>query len=189
MSMQLLYGAVARYLAKRQDLVQRLIERAKRTPYSHIYSQDGREIYMYRWWLFNAYETSEKKQVDRNWIMRMLPSIRLHHIVREDRDRHLHDHPWDAQTLILRGYYVEEREDIYPEVDPYPGQDPAHLVILRRAGQTAPLRFGEYHRIRTVSEDGVWTLFITFNYRGVWGFKVDGKKVPWREYFSKGEQQ
>jgi hypothetical protein len=53
---------------------------------------------------------------------------------------------------------------------------------LRVPGDTARLMFGEYHRIAQISDGGVWTLFITGRNRGTWGFMVDGKKVPWREY-------
>lgn len=54
--------------------------------------------------------------------------------------------------------------------------------ISRQPGSTALLRFGEYHRIRYVPPEGAWTLFITWRKRGTWGFWVDGRKVPWREY-------
>lgn len=139
-----------------------LIARAQRTPYRHL---DG---YMGRWWLFNPYETSDGQRPARGWLRRLLPSVRIHHIQRPDEDRHLHDHPWDARTVILRGWYVEVRED---------GQH-----HLRYAGTTACLNFGEFHRVTHVAADGVWTLFITWRYRGTWGFKVDGHKVPWKQY-------
>ena len=49
-------------------------------------------------------------------------------------------------------------------------------------GDTARLNHGEYHRIDQVSPGGVYTLFITSNWRGDWGFLVNGVKVPWRTY-------
>lgn len=138
-----------------------LIRRAKRTPYFHL---DG---YMNRWWLFNAYdqETHTTKYPWFPW------SVRIHHILRKDHDRALHDHPWNARTFILHGWYREVRED---------GQ-----LIRRCAGDTARLNFGEFHSIREVSDGGVWTMFITSRFRGTWGFKVEGKKVPYREYLSR----
>lgn len=155
---------LARYLARHPALIDRLIMQAKRTPYSHITSQDGQNTYMYRYWLFNPYPMSG---ADKSWWGRFLPSVRLHQIMRPDQDRHLHDHPWNARTLILRGGYTEQREDGLRHND---------------AGTTCRLLFGEYHRIVAVSRDGVWTLFITWKYRGTWGFLVDGVKVPWRQY-------
>jgi hypothetical protein len=146
-----------------------LICRSFRTPYTNIMSPDGRRTYMYRWWLFNPYPVgSEGKERHFNW----LPSIRIHHIVRPDADRHHHSHPWDARTIILDGYYAEER-DIH--------------TFLRTAGNTVALKHTDYHRIAEVSPGGVFTLFITWKYRGTWHFDVDGKKVPWREYIAQRE--
>jgi hypothetical protein len=87
--------------------------------------------------------------------------------MREDRDRHFHDHPWAARNIVVKNYYIEQR-----------GND----LLWRERGNTATLKFGEYHRIVQVASGGVWTLFITWKYRGTWGFLVDGKKVPWRQY-------
>lgn len=144
-----------------------LIRRAKRTPYMHITSADGSDVYMYRYWLFNAYPWPAG--AERSWWRERLPSIRLHRIMRPDTDRDLHDHPWNARTLILDGFYQEIREGNYP-------------LHVRMAGTSAHLSFGEFHRIINVSSGGVWTMFITWKYRGTWGFKVNGVKVPWRTY-------
>ncbi|WP_042562263.1 hypothetical protein, partial [Pseudomonas fluorescens] len=38
-----------------------LIARAKLTPYQHIMSADGTEMYMGRWWLFNPYSRETHK--------------------------------------------------------------------------------------------------------------------------------
>jgi hypothetical protein len=154
------------WLLARPAIVDWLIRRAQRTPYLHISSADGRDIYMYRYWLFNPYPD---KSMGKRPRYQFPISIRLHRIMRADQDRHLHDHPWNARTFILRGCYIEHR----PDVD-------APLVRVR--GDTAKLRFGEYHRIAWVSDGGVWTLFVTGKYRGTWGFLVDGVKVKWREY-------
>lgn len=157
-----------------------LIARAMRTPYAHITGPDG-SVYMGRWWLFNPYpaKSDGRKRKWADW----LPSARIHHIMRPDSDRHLHDHPWNARTIILRGWYHEERPyttPMYPvRVDGHGG---TRNLYRRAAGYTGRLLFGEYHRIAAVSDEGVWTLFITWRYRGTWGFNVEGRKVPWREY-------
>lgn len=171
-----------------------LIGLAMRTPYSHITSADGADVYMRRYWLFNAYATESGERVEggaapngRSWWRKLLPSIRVHHIVRADNDRDLHDHPWNARTILLFGSYLEER---YADETPrgaamrelrHPGSDEREY-FMRKAGDTATLRFRQFHRIERVSPGGVWTLFITWRYAGTWGFDVDGVKVPWREY-------
>ena len=149
------------WFVSRERVRDYLIKRAMRTPYSHLPG------YMDRYWLFNAYDKVNGNEVTP---IKWLPSIRIHHILRRDDDRHMHDHPWDARTIILDGHYIERRL----------GQE--GIFLIRKRGDTASLKFGEYHTITYVPDGGVWTLFITFGYKGTWGFLVDGKKVQWRDY-------
>lgn len=152
-----------------------LIQRALKTPYTHL-SKDG-SVYMERYWLFNSYERGPKKQEkSKYWWCPV--NIRLHWIRRPDSDRHMHDHPWNARTIILRGGYVEQRREIKKGV----ACEAPYQVYERRAGDSAKLGFGEYHRITQVQPGGAWTLFISGPYKGVWGFLVDGVKVQWRTY-------
>lgn len=145
-----------------------IIQRAKLTPYFHL---DG---YMERWWVFNPYNADT--HVARH---RWFPwSIRVHHILREDLGRHLHDHPWNARTIILRGWYEEQR------LIRYKVAGDTLIPYQRRAGSTARIGFGEYHHISKVSPGGVFTLFISGPKQGEWGFLVAGKKILWRKYLS-----
>lgn len=140
-----------------------IIKRAQKTPYFHLPG------YMNRWWLFNRYsEVDSPDLIAKQYPF--LPSIRVHQILREDRADHLHDHPWDARTIILKGWYKELKED--------------GVAYYRFAGDTQPIMYGEYHHIQEVSEGGCFTLFFTWEYVGSWGFKVDGVKVPYREYLA-----
>lgn len=134
---------------------------------------------MWRGWIFNEYkDTIETEHEHHEKAFNFLPSIRVHHIKRADRDRAKHDHPCDARTCILKNWYDEERFEYDYNGDWFP-QD---VSYSRKVGDTASLKFGEYHRITAVHPDGVWTLFFTWKYQGVWGFLVDGVKVPWRMY-------
>lgn len=101
---------------------------------------------------------------------------RIHHIAQPDNDRHLHDHPWNARTIILNGGYIEEI--LLP--------DGTTQLCVRRTGYTGRIGFGMYHRIVSVEPFTV-TLFITDNKQGEWGYLVDGKKVPYYEYHAGGE--
>lgn len=49
--------------------------------------------------------------------------------------------------------------------------------------------FGEYHRIDTISEGGVWTLFLTWRFQGDWGYLVDGHKVAHGAYRGLGRSR
>lgn len=154
-------------IVTRPAVFTRLLRYGWAHPYSHITSKDGTDVYMARYWLFNPYPETPEARKKQSWLRRRLPSVRLHNIRRADNDRHLHDHPWNARTIILRGWYYEQR-------------GPAGYI--RRQGDTATLAHGEFHRIDKVAPETVWTLFITWEYRGTWGFLVGDKKVPYRDY-------
>jgi hypothetical protein len=157
-----------------------LIRRALKTPYRHI--AKGGDVYMERFWLFNPYPF-EKVEGLRHWA-EWLPSMRIHWIRRPDQDRHMHSHPWDCRTIILRGAYTEKRLVAYS----LPEYVEMTTQITRGPGDTATLDIKDYHSIETISVGGVWTLFITWKYQGTWGFLVNGKKVPYKEYLPKEEQ-
>lgn len=144
------------WLLTRPAVVNWLIRIAKRRPYDIIPAPDGK-LYMLRYWLFNPYPAA--------WWCPF--SIRLNNILLPDPQDHEHDHPWNARTIILRGGYMETR-----------GPVDWHC---RLTGYTGRLLFGQYHKIIDVMPN-TWTMFITWRYRGTWGYKVNGVKVPHREY-------
>lgn len=152
----MLVKLIAKLLA-RPAVADWIIKRAMRTPDEHLPG------YMHRYWLFNRYdrETREPKYP------RIPFSIRVHHILREDHGRDEHDHPWNARTVILRGGYIEQR---------------GRRSFVRFPGDTATLKYGEFHSVTWCALGGTWTLFIMGRYRGRWGFLVDGKKVDFKEY-------
>ncbi|WP_339494614.1 hypothetical protein [Pseudomonas sp. RA_105y_Pfl2_P56] len=187
-----LFWRLTAKLLARPAIADWLIARAKLTPYQHIMSAEGTEMYMGRWWLFNPYSRETHKAA-----LWWCPwSFRIHHIMRPDEDRDLHDHPWNARTIILRGWYNEQRtasdwwkKAVRASMVPNPDPKIVEWVmkdacewLKRSEGDTATLNHGEYHRIDQVSPGGVTTLFITSKWRGDWGFLVNGVKVPWRTY-------
>lgn len=169
----MLLNLLARFLA-RPAVTDWLIKRAAKTPYTHIYGDDG-SLYMERYWLFNPYPTCRE---ERRWWKDLLPSIRLHRILTTDAD--LHDHPWNARSFILRGWYVEERLE-YPTC-PEDFHDLRSVNYFRLKGKTFRLDYGQFHRISMVDASGVWTMFVTGKKRGSWNFLVNGVKIPWRDY-------
>ncbi len=163
---EVLWSVLADRLADSPRVMAWLQRRAARTPYFDIYGPGG-TLYMRRWWLMPR------------WCLRFDPllgypmpkpwmpfSVRVHHIVRPDADRHLHDHPFNFRTL-LQGWNVELRPD-------------GGRTIT--AGETYRAPATRWHRISQLSEGGVWSLFIMGRRVNDWGFLVDGEKVPWREY-------
>lgn len=172
----MIWSLLAKLLA-RPAVTGWLIRQALKTPYTHI-EKDG-SVYMERYWLFNPYPGFGGR---RRWGDR-LPSVRLHKICRPDQDRHPHDHPWEARTIILRGGYEEERMEVRLGAHGIFSRGDIGVLHTRYPGDTATLSLGEYHRITWLDPDEpTWTMFITWRYQGTWGFLVDGAKVPWRKY-------
>lgn len=135
-----------------------IVHRAVRTPYEKGHLQG----YMLRYTLIPNTVRLFGRRVH-------LPiTARVHIILREDRDRHLHDHPWDHRSIVLHGWYDEE--------DVFGNSQVVH------AGATVKRRAETFHRINRVSTDGVVSLFITRNRRNRWGYLRDGHKVYYREY-------
>jgi hypothetical protein len=112
--------------------------------------------YMRRWWL-----------IPRNRFF----NIYLHHFMRSDDDRALHDHPWWNLSVLLRGRYIEHTISaggINQKVERCAGQ------MKFRGAKTA-------HRIELV--DGpCWTLFITGPRLRDWGFHCRLGWVPWQQF-------
>lgn len=135
-----------------QALVDRLIARAMRTPYFHLFHDDGAP-YMERYWLVRIgmprnwralkdsadhfdYMASRCRVAGQNrtaesfeatareYRLKLVPrfGIRLHRIQSSDVPA-FHDHPWDYTTLILRNGYREVRPDWSH------GPTPAHVTV------------------------------------------------------------
>lgn len=138
-----------------------LIAVSRSTPYFNL---DG---YMERWWVLRP----------RWW----LPvSIRLHHILRSDNERHLHDHPWPFLSLILRGGYWE----VLPEDQ---GRHPRYDAVGKKRRWCAPghlvfHRARDRHRLELRPGETCWTLFIIGRKSQHWGFYTSSGKIHWREY-------
>jgi hypothetical protein len=158
------------FVVSREPVANYLIKRAAKTPYFNL------EGYMNRDWLFNGYNKNpalpEAQRHERP--IKWLPSIRVHHILREDHARDPHSHPWNkARTIILKGWYNEDRLE----------EDGWCLVrYLRMKGDTATLNHDDFHNIVQVGTGGVVTLFFTWDYVGTWGFLTDRGFVPHNEY-------
>lgn len=134
---------------------------------------NSERVYMYRFNVVRA--NSIGSLLLRAVTLGKYTECRLHGIMLADGDRELHNHPFHYRTFILRGWYVEQRPDPKGRVFPV-----AHTEGESATGQG-------YHRICTVPKEGVWTLFFVSRKNGNrdWGFLVDGKHVPSKEFFAR----
>lgn len=112
--------------------------------------------YMRRWWL-----------IPRNRIF----NIYLHHFMRSDDDRALHDHPWWNLSILLDGRYVEHTI----------AKGGINHRAERRAGDRKFRLASAAHRIELV--DGpCWTLFLTGPMIRKWGFHCPRGWVHWKVF-------
>lgn len=105
-------------------------------------------------------------------------SVYVHRLDGPDPDRHMHNHPWKALVLVLRGSYSQQTIR--------PGG------IAYRYTEHSPLRpnhLGEhYHKIVSL-RPGTITLCICGprQARG-WGFLVNGEHMDWEAYVRTHQQ-
>ncbi|MHB8602160.1 MAG: hypothetical protein ACYC9R_05935 [Nitrosotalea sp.] len=126
-----------------------LIRYAKRTPYFHL------DEYMERYWLLQP-----------AWYTFGI-GIRLHIILRSDKGRHLHDHPWWWIAWLLEGSYHE--------VD----LNGTHWI---KEGSIRSHTTEYFHRLEINGYPRVVSLFIMGPRKQMWGFLVNDKKIPYQQY-------
>lgn len=102
-------------------------------------------------------------------------SIWLHAIYKADTDKHLHNHPWDFTSVVLKGSYIEQTT--LGNKRQYPGK-----INVRNGAH--------YHKILEVESPVVYTLFFASKPKRQWGYRVVGKfvdHITYRERKNKGE--
>lgn len=148
--------------------------------------------YMRRWWV-----------IPRNPYF----NIYLHHFLRSDDDRALHDHPWDNMSVLLKGSYIE-----HMPADPKKWMeegDRTEITAVRKAPYFYRRKADAIHRVELFkietpnpsnpqwdglgilrnrpsggkyAEKPVWTLFLTGPWQRTWGFWCPKGFKGWKEY-------
>ena len=145
-----------------------IIAQAMKTPYFHL--KDGDDIYMERYWLVKPDAKGGN-------------GVRIHHTMRSDSDRALHDHPWASTSVILKGGFWE----IMPKDQAQATSlDETEFVRLWRSpGQAIHRAATDRHRLELPEGQSCWTMFITGPWEKDWGF-YDTKLgwIYWRDYLN-----
>lgn len=94
-------------------------------------------------------------------------SIWIHGIYAADQDKHLHNHPWDFKSIVLKGSYVEKTESGF--VRQYSGK-----INIRNGAN--------FHKILRLTSPAVYTLFIVTPPKRTWGYKVGDKFIENEKY-------
>lgn len=97
--------------------------------------------------------------------------IFLHKHHNSDQSRHLHDHPWNFTTIVLRGGY----DELVPA---------RHGVGMRHwpAGSWHRLHAEDAHTIDHLERTPTWTLMLVGRHRRVWQFHTPDGLVPFHSY-------
>lgn len=112
--------------------------------------------YLMRWWV-----------IPRNRFF----NVYLHHFLRSDDDRALHDHPWWNLSILLKGEYTEHTI----------AAGGVHRAVIRRAGQFKFRGAKSAHRIE-LHNGPCWTLFLTGPTLRTWGFHCPRGWRSWKEF-------
>ena len=146
-----------------------------------IFDRDGTSEYMIRYYLWRKSDPENNKRGS---------NLFLHKIIRSDSDNHLHDHPWDWATFLIKGSYIE----ILPTANFLKPEhaDEGELDVLGNVKHTYYMirnRFtmrkksaNDYHQIKLVDDRPVWSIFWHGKRTQDWGFFVNGEKVYWKTY-------
>lgn len=111
----------------------------------------------------------------RRWRILATPwfSIFVHGIYKHDEDQHMHDHPWNFYSLILKGAYSEK----------FKSKDGSKQEDSVRVALTGAYRKAEdYHKITHLHSKAVYTLVFAGKRRREWGYDVNGKWMENGEY-------
>lgn len=112
-------------------------------------------------------------------------NVYLHHFLRSDDDRALHDHPWINASILLSGSYCEHLPGGIVKVRKNWRPWAPWRVVLR--GPTSAHRvqlFQPWTADPDERETPVWTLFITGPRVRNWGFHCPKRWVPWQQFVS-----
>jgi len=103
-------------------------------------------------------------------------NIYLHHFLRSDDDRALHDHPWWNVSLLIDGGYVEHTIP----------QGGINVRTPRVAGQMKFRFASAAHRVE-LNDGPCWTIFITGPRIRQWGFHCPHGWKHWQQFTKAGK--
>ena len=99
--------------------------------------------------------------------------IYLHKLSRSDTDKHMHDHPWNFISLILKGSYEE-----FTLKKPYWDK---FVKKTYSVGSVIKHNHTDAHKITLLTPD-VWTLVFIGSKRFDWGYQTEKGWMSNKEY-------
>jgi hypothetical protein len=120
-----------------------------------IKSRDG-ELHFKRW-----------RIIETPWF-----SIYIHGIYKADEDKHMHDHPWNYTSFVLRGFFSERM----PARD---GRKGRYDTLILGPGKFVGRKAEQFHKIEQLHSPSVYTLFFTGRRRRDLGYLTE---IGWMDH-------
>lgn len=108
-------------------------------------------------------------------------NIYVHHFMRSDEDRALHDHPWPSMSILLVGRYLEHMPNGKSAI-----RSEGHFYVRRASAAHRIELLDIYNRNKTAQ---VLTLFITGPHVREWGFLCPNGWRHWKQFTKEGPNQ
>jgi len=102
-------------------------------------------------------------------------NVYLHHFLRSDDDRALHDHPWWNASFLLQGSYTEHTI----------AAGGVHCRKLYNAGDIKLRGAKSAHRVE-LTHGSCWSLFLTGPWLRSWGFHCPNGWKHWKAFTKPG---
>ena len=100
--------------------------------------------------------------------------IYIHGIYKEDQDDHMHNHPWNIWTMILKGSYVEELLS---------KDGKTSKLNIRTLGTMAYRNADRFHKIKELITKNVYTIAIVGKPKErEWGYSTENGFVDHDTY-------
>lgn len=133
-----------------EGLVEKTCIEASRWLPKRIIPRGDNSPYLARYYIFRK-RWLQKTRLP-SWVS-YAPSIYLHHFLRGDDDKELHNHPYGTSlAFVLFGGYMEQRRER--------GTDSVGLRVVT-AGKFNYLRGDDFHKITLLdARRGAWTIFL-----------------------------
>lgn len=151
-------------------------------------STEGRKVFR-RWKLGGFEYRSDIIAHDymRRWLLKT-PwfMLRVHHILRGDKDGEFHDHPMSFLSVILKGGYTEHTpvRGLVPKLQNFIDQCKGGISFAQFYGPGSVIfRRGEdLHWLELPPGKTAWTFLITSPFYRRWGFQTISGWIPANEY-------
>jgi len=122
-----------------------------------IKSRDG-ELHFRRW-----------RIIETPWF-----SIYVHGIYKADEDKHMHDHPWNYTSIVLRGFFSERIPD--------PNRPNREECLVLGPSKIVRRKAEQFHKIEQLHSPTVYTLFFTGRRRREWGYRTEHGWIDHKTY-------